>query len=373
MFHIAIYLYKASNRTFGIGEFDYCIGKEIEKLAASCKDRISFYFLVHPSMMHAFGPDVHCLPITRRTMKLLNVPVISGLIQRKWPHFDLIHYTDQLPKTTNINARYKLMTWHDINFMHNHIPRIKKWKRTWRTARLLRRCTHLSFISNFAAHDVMTHFSVRVPWRIIPNGASDLTGIPSPDTRTLNGQQLPTRFLFSISRWAPKKGQHLMVEMMQFLPDHHLVLAGTSHDSYRHLVEETVRRLRLKNVTLLNAVSEEEKAMLYRNCESFLFPSQSEGFGLPVIEAMHFGKPTFLSRLTALPETGGDAAYYFDDLQPESMAATVQEGLRDFATDKEGKAMAIKAHAEKFSWSTAAGSYFQYYQDILATIGDFGH
>lgn len=365
MFHIALYLYNASNRNSGLGEFDYRIGKEIERLAASCKDTISFHFLVQPDMTDAFGPDVHCIPTTKRTLKLLNIPVISSLIQLRWPHFDLVHYTKQFPRTTNINARFRLMTWHDINFMHNEVPKAKMVKKTKRAVRILRKCTHLSFISGFTAEDVTSHFTINVPWRIIPNGASDLTDLPDTALRLADGRTLPSRYLFSISRWAPKKGQHLMVEMMQYLPDLHLILAGDCHDNYRNSVEETIRRLGLGNVTLLGTVTEEEKAGLYRHCEGFLFPSRSEGFGLPVIEAMYFGKPVFLSKLTALPETGGNAAYYFDTLEPASMAATVEEGLRNFSSDRMNRETLVKEHAGNFSWSTAAERYFQYYQDIL--------
>ena len=48
--------------------------------------------------------------------------------------------------------------------------------------------------------------------------------------------------------------------------------------------------------------------------------SLAEGFGLPVIEAMTYGKPVFLSRRTSLPEIGGDKAFYFnDEFDPDGM------------------------------------------------------
>jgi glycosyltransferase involved in cell wall biosynthesis len=54
------------------------------------------------------------------------------------------------------------------------------------------------------------------------------------------------------------------------------------------------------------------KQFYLSKCHAFVFPSIREGFGLP--QAMHFGKPVFLSNKTSLPEVGGKHAYYWDNL-----------------------------------------------------------
>lgn len=55
--------------------------------------------------------------------------------------------------------------------------------------------------------------------------------------------------------------------------------------------------------------------MLYESCVAFLFPSITEGFGLPVIEAMSFGTPVFLSNSSSLPEVGGNEAFYWNSYE----------------------------------------------------------
>ena len=50
-----------------------------------------------------------------------------------------------------------------------------------------------------------------------------------------------------------------------------------------------------------------------RGASVSIYPSAAEGFGIPAIEAMLFGKPVFLSSLTSLPEIGGKVAYYFNN------------------------------------------------------------
>lgn len=65
-------------------------------------------------------------------------------------------------------------------------------------------------------------------------------------------------------------------------------------------------------VTALGYVGPEQKTALFRYCSGFLFPSRAEGFGIPVIEAMHYNKPILASDLSIFHEIAGDAISYFD-------------------------------------------------------------
>jgi len=120
-----------------------------------------------------------------------------------------------------------------------------------------------------------------------------------------------------------------------------------------------VTRRSLCNVVVLTSVSDAQKAWLFANCAGLLFPSLAEGFGLPVIEAMHFGKPVFLSRLTALPEVGGEVANYFDSFEGEAMRRVVESGLANHrALDQ---AEDVKRWASQFNWDRCAQQYLDLY------------
>jgi len=89
-----------------------------------------------------------------------------------------------------------------------------------------------------------------------------------------------------------------------------------------------------------------------------------KGFGWPVIESISQGKPVFLSKETALPEFGGDLAFYFESFQAEEMANYIQEKLSLFsknAVELRGK---LKDQAAKFSWENCLNAYLNYYSDI---------
>ena len=95
----------------------------------------------------------------------------------------------------------------------------------------------------------------------------------------------------------------------------------------------------------------------------FCFPSLSEGFGLPVAEAMTFGKPVFLSNLTSLPEVGGKEAYYFDDFEPETMAKILHDGLHDFGQNALRQER-MRKRAAGFSWPDVAEAYWKLYREV---------
>ena len=73
------------------------------------------------------------------------------------------------------------------------------------------------------------------------------------------------------------------------------MIAGVTHQPwYQRKIEEEAKRLGVtERVIFTGAISENDKYWYYQNCTAFVFPSIAEGFGLPVIEAMYFGKPVF--------------------------------------------------------------------------------
>jgi glycosyltransferase involved in cell wall biosynthesis len=115
----------------------------------------------------------------------------------------------------------------------------------------------------------------------------------------------------------------------------------------------------LPNVELHLSITDEEKAWLYANCAGFVFPSLTEGFGLPPIEAMHFGKPVFLSEFTSLPEVGGAAAHYFEAFDVESMRALIEPAVAPEASA--ANAEIVRANAARFNWDDAARNYLCLY------------
>ena len=114
---------------------------------------------------------------------------------------------------------------------------------------------------------------------------------------------------------------------------------------------------------VLGPVSEEDKAWYFKNCQAFILPSLAEGFGAPVVEAMKFGKPIFLSNLTSLPEIGGEVSFYFSSFEPDHMQQVFHDGMVEY--QRNGLAKRIVARGNQFSWQEKAMDYLNVYRSLL--------
>ncbi|MCX6784035.1 MAG: glycosyltransferase family 1 protein [candidate division WWE3 bacterium] len=113
-------------------------------------------------------------------------------------------------------------------------------------------------------------------------------------------------------------------------------------------------------------LQDDELAELYQNAVAFVFPSLSEGFGLPPLEAMGIGCPVVSSNSTSIPEICGDAALYFDPLDASDMAAKISKIISDPVLRSELVEKGRK-NIERFSWSKMAGETLKVYEDCLSS------
>jgi glycosyltransferase involved in cell wall biosynthesis len=162
---------------------------------------------------------------------------------------------------------------------------------------------------------------------------------------------------------APSKNVEAILQLARIWPEKNFVIAGPGGSDFDR-VKNAAQHMKIGNVTLLPSIDTRQKAWLYQHCDAFLFPSIAEGFGLPPIEAMYFGKPVFASNRTSLPEICGNNAFYFDDFMPEKMRDVVELGLQTYAKDNPSEA--IKLHTRRFSWEKAAQSYLTLYLQLAS-------
>jgi len=285
-------------------------------------------------------------------------------LQRFW-HWSPVHFAvwHRLHQHIRLlppgGTQWRVETVHDLNFLHLKAGS-KRERYRQRMVRRLRGSAAVVAITQHVANDLAAQLPrLGTPVTVIHNGATDLTRVKSRAVEGVGEQP----FLLHISRMAPSKNIEAILAMAAAWPSKPIVLAGAT-SSYTGEVQRMVAERKLGNVTVRLDLDEAEKAWLYAHCEGFVFPSLAEGFGLPPIEAMHFGKPVFLSRLTSLPEVGGDIAHYFDSFDAAAMRAVVERGLA--AHQQAGRAEATIRHARSFSWARCADAYLALYVRLLA-------
>jgi glycosyltransferase involved in cell wall biosynthesis len=255
----------------------------------------------------------------------------------------------------------------DLNFLERaEYSDAKKARRLAAVQRRVDEAEAITTISEFTTSVVRKHLQVPdIPLRAIHLG-NPLEGVvPARGEREPLRSLSPQRYFLFVGVIHPKKNVKTLVPVMRAFPEMSLVLAGPSDHAYAAEVKAAILEQGLANrVFVPGPVADPEKRWLYENARALLFPSISEGFGLPVVEAMSVGTPAFLSRLTSLPEIGGDAAYYFDSFEPESMIATIQRGLADYDAHPQ-RPDELRAHASRYSWTRAATEYWSLYDEVL--------
>lgn len=117
--------------------------------------------------------------------------------------------------------------------------------------------------------------------------------------------------------------------------------------------EETalIERWRLADkVQLFRSVGNVELRENYAGATAFVYPSKYEGFGLPILEAFASGTLVATSNTSSMPEVGGDAAFYFDPNQSESIVATLRETAALSQAVRQQRLADGLARAKTFSW-----------------------
>lgn len=266
------------------------------------------------------------------------------------------------PKSGKIK---KLLTIHDLNFLYDSSKDAEKKKKYLeRTQAMIDRSDEVAVISEFTHQCIREYLDLsNVPVTTIYNGCN------TPSAGTVFQQPAfitsDTPYIFSIGTVLPKKNFHTLPCLLVG-NDYKLVIAGITQDKEyvdrifaegkKHGVED--------RILLPGSITESEKWWLLDNMLAMAFPSISEGFGLPVVEAMHFGKPILLSTHTCLPEIGADAAYYFNSFDSDDMQQTFRKALHHFHSHPE-MVFKVKNRSAFFSWNKAAKDYWQLYKQLL--------
>lgn len=121
----------------------------------------------------------------------------------------------------------------------------------------------------------------------------------------------------------------------------------TWSDAERHIIESSDLK---KSVTLTVGVSDRELANAYAGATAFVQPSEYEGFGLPVLEAMAAGTIVACSRTSSLPEAGGEAAFYFDPFDVDNIVSALVEISQLDSARRSERIRIGKQHAKNMSW-----------------------
>ena len=278
--------------------------------------------------------------------------------------YDLWHSLNQNIKIEPFFDIPYIMTVHDIHFITEGSPGLQLQLRA-KFNEKLKRCKAIVYISEFAKKDTHDHFDVpNIPEYVIYNG-NTITEITLPEDY-IPSTQVKSPYLFTIGDFSERKNFMSLVEMLRYLPNYNLVLSGNNNSIYADKLTALVKNYGMEDRIFQTGKIEDFDTQYYlKNCEAFVFPSLREGFGIPPIEAMRFGKPVFISNNTSLPEIGGDHSFYWDHYDPEYMANTLKLGMARFHNAQEFYEDWYVKRAKSYNWDITAKQYLDVYRQLL--------
>jgi alpha-1,3-rhamnosyl/mannosyltransferase len=237
-------------------------------------------------------------------------------LARQTKDFDLVHHGGgTIPRR---GLQPSVLTLHDVQWTQypEYVQPLKLKYLKSSVPSSLRRATHITVPSSFVAGTLSTHFSIaREKVSVVPHGLEHDISTEVTDARVLRERYgiKSKRILFFPAITHPHKNHLFLLDLIakgegDFAdPDIVLVCAGAQGNSEQEVSAAISERGLSSRVLRLGHVDGADRNGLMQMAEALVFPSEYEGFGAPVIEAMALGTPVICSDRTSLPEVVGDA------------------------------------------------------------------
>jgi glycosyltransferase involved in cell wall biosynthesis len=230
--------------------------------------------------------------------------------------------------------------------------------------RSVHKASHIITPTQFVKDDVVEFSGIKSDKITVTYESADSIKEKSEAIAKLRNEQ----FLMYVGRPTPHKNLEKLIDAFGSLkskyPDLKLVLAGKKDLNYTR-IEMSASKRGINQLFFTGFVSEGQLKWLYENCKAYVFPSLSEGFGLPGLEAMLNKAPVVSSNATCLPEVYGDAAMYFDPLDTVSMADSINKVLSDPTLSEQLVEKGLKK-ANEYSWDRMAEQTLEIYNKVLS-------
>lgn len=349
-------------------------GRYVERLLhylQQLDNKHRYSVLLNPSDFETWQPTNQAFTKVRCTHKEFTFAEQLGLlrlVQGLAP--DLVHFT--FPQQPILYGGDVITTIHDLTTLRFTNPAKNRLVFSFKQAvygqvihRAARKSKCVITDTQFVKDDLLEfgHGKLKAE-NIVPiHLAADAIPQQAKPLKSLEGSQ----FIMYVGRPLPHKNLNRLIEAFVELkrqhPDLLLVLAGKKDSNYLR-IESEVSRHTIKNVVFTDRVSEGQLRWLYENCAAYVFPSLSEGFGFPGLEAMVHGAPVVSSNATCLPEVYGKAAHYFDPLDVPAMSAAISDVLTH--TSLRNRLIENgKQQAAQYSWQRTAQQTLDVYNRFL--------
>ncbi|WP_111668815.1 glycosyltransferase family 4 protein [Algoriphagus litoralis] len=286
--------------------------------------------------------------------------LLPDLVKKHQP--DVLVCLDFISPAASLPCR-RLTVIHDAFFWQ--MPKnYSKWWRKYFTSLIkkgLKEQTEVITTSEYSKTSLIEHLGDTYPIAVVYQAPKDLKAAADPDFLATN-ELVHQNYFLHIGTFDRRKNLPLLVRafaefLRQTRSEKKLVLAGGPGESKQMndlpAVESLVKELELEGKVLLPGyITDGAIKALYEGAFGYVFPSENEGFGIPILEAFGFEIPIIHSDQEALLEVAGGAALAFEtgnqaDLTEKLILLDRENELREKLI-QQGKARAKDFSAQKF-------------------------
>lgn len=213
-------------------------------------------------------------------------------------------------------------------------------------------------VSEFVKQDVVKTFGVKPDKIHVTLCAVDdkfkkiTTNQAAPVLKTYN---IAKPYLFWVGNAHPHKNLDNLIKAFEITAESHpnlmLALGGKKDFFYTRLENEWRHKPIYKKLRFLGFIADEDLPALYSEASCLVNASLQEGFGIQILEAFACGTKVACSKVSSLPEVGGNIAYYFNPKDPKNIAETINACLQDTS---DSRVQAGYDRVKKFSWKDSA-------------------
>jgi hypothetical protein len=227
---------------------------------------------------------------------------------------------------------------------------------------------HIITVSEHSKSDLIRCFSI-LPSRItVIHEAADPIFTEPASSGEREGVRLdyglPSAYIMYVGGWERRKNVPFLIRAFSEAQLSHveLVLVGGSPDQCAAMREVAISLGVSDRIKLIGRVSDTALRALYAEALCFVYPSEYEGFGLQLCEAMAVGCPVLAARATSFPEILGDGGVCFNLHDRELV-----DQLRKIATDADYRTILsekARSRGEHFSWRKTVADTVSVYQTL---------
>ena len=371
---------KAAGKRIGIDARFYGTGsglarytRELLQHLATLRSPHTFVVLLLKEDVAAFkrdGPPFEILATTIKHYSLGEQMALAKQLERA--DLDLMHFTN-----FNYPIRYRrpfVITLHDVTLLQyagrSRLSRLKMHPMRLVVRKGIRNSKAVITISEHQQRLIARQFEtprdrIKVIYEAGESRYRPLSAAAKVAFRRKHRLDRP--FLMYAGEWREHKNLVRLLKAFKRLRerrDVELLLVGKRDPAFP-IIPQTIKDLGLsEHVRMTGFVDYADLPKYYASADAFVFPSLTEGFGLPPLAAMASGTPVASSDAQPMPEILGDAAHFFNPRNTADMTKALDRILTDRTLRKKLRTRGL-AQAKRYSWKRMARETLDVYESAL--------